>query len=112
MTTRYVDFHCHLDLFKDMDSAVRDADAAGIYTLTVTTTPKAWPRNRDLARQTKRAYGPLSGCIRNSLPIVLLKYPSGKNIFRRRAIPAKSVSMPVQVITDPSIFREKFSRAF
>ena len=54
MTTGFVDFHCHLDLFKDMDSAVRDADAAGIYTLTVTTTPKAWPRNHELARQTKR----------------------------------------------------------
>src|ERR1019366_3356819 len=37
-----------------MDSAVRDADAAGIYTLSVTTTPKAWPRNHELTRHTKR----------------------------------------------------------
>ena len=54
MKTVLVDFHCHLDLFKDMDSAVRDADAAGIYTLSVTTTPKAWPRNHELTRHTKR----------------------------------------------------------
>jgi TatD DNase family protein len=54
MTTGFVDFHCHLDLFKDMDSAIRDADAAGIYTLSVTTTPKAWPRNYELTRQTRR----------------------------------------------------------
>ena len=53
MKTAFVDFHCHLDLFKDMGSAVRDADAAGIYTLTVTTTPQAWPRNYDLTRQTR-----------------------------------------------------------
>ena len=53
MKTGFVDFHCHLDLFKDMDSAVRDADAAGIYTLSVTTTPKAWPRNYELTRHTR-----------------------------------------------------------
>jgi TatD DNase family protein len=48
-----VDFHCHLDLFPDPVSAVNDAEAAGIYTLTVTTTPKAWPRNHDLTQKTK-----------------------------------------------------------
>jgi TatD DNase family protein len=53
MKTGFVDFHCHLDLFKDIDSAVRDADADGIYTLSVTTTPKAWPRNYELTRHTK-----------------------------------------------------------
>jgi TatD DNase family protein len=54
METGLVDFHCHLDLFQDMETAVRDADAAGIYTLTVTTTPKAWPRNHELTRHTRR----------------------------------------------------------
>jgi TatD DNase family protein len=32
---------------------VTDAEAAGIYTLTVTTTPRAWPRNRDLTHKTR-----------------------------------------------------------
>lgn len=53
MNTALVDFHCHLDLFPDPALAVREAEAAGIYTLTVTTTPKAWPRNHDLTRTTK-----------------------------------------------------------
>ncbi|MEX0975388.1 MAG: Qat anti-phage system TatD family nuclease QatD [Bacillota bacterium] len=45
-----VDFHCHLDLFRDHAAAIASAEAAGIHTLTVTTTPRAWPRNRDLTR--------------------------------------------------------------
>jgi TatD DNase family protein len=53
MNPVYVDFHCHLDLFPDPISAVNDAERAGIYTLTVTTTPKAWPRNHDLTRKTR-----------------------------------------------------------
>ena len=50
---RLVDFHCHLDLFPDVKSAVTDAEEAGIYTLAVTTTPRAWPRNQELALPTK-----------------------------------------------------------
>lgn len=46
----YVDFHCHLDLYPDMGGAIADAERSRVYTLTVTTTPKAWPRNRDLTR--------------------------------------------------------------
>lgn len=53
MKPALVDFHCHLDLFPDPASAVSDAEAAGIYTLTVTTTPKAWPRNYELTHKTK-----------------------------------------------------------
>jgi TatD DNase family protein len=53
MKPSLIDFHCHLDLFPDPASAVSDAEAAGIYTLTVTTTPKAWPRNHDLTHKTK-----------------------------------------------------------
>ncbi|MCW5720459.1 MAG: TatD family hydrolase [Devosia sp.] len=45
-----VDFHCHLDLYPDHEAAVARAEAARIYTLTVTTTPKAWPRNHELTR--------------------------------------------------------------
>jgi TatD DNase family protein len=53
MNSRYVDFHCHLDLYPDVASAIADAERAGVYTLTVTTTPKAWPRNRELTDQTR-----------------------------------------------------------
>lgn len=52
-TAGLVDFHCHLDLYPDHAAAVRDADAAGVFTLTVTTTPRAWPRNHELAQHTK-----------------------------------------------------------
>lgn len=53
MLPALVDLHCHLDLFPDPVSAVSDAENAGIYTLTVTTTPKAWPRNHDLTQKMK-----------------------------------------------------------
>ncbi len=48
-----VDFHCHLDLYPDHATAVQEADAAGVFTLAVTTTPRAWPRNHELAQRTK-----------------------------------------------------------
>ena len=50
---RGVDFHCHLDLYPDHEAAIARAEAAGVYTLTVTTTPKAWPRNFQLRRDTR-----------------------------------------------------------
>lgn len=51
-TTRphLVDFHCHLDLYPDHVALIAECDRAGVATLAVTTTPKAWPRNRDLTR--------------------------------------------------------------
>lgn len=52
-TNGLIDFHCHLDLYPDHAAAVREADAAGVFTLAVTTTPKAWPRNHELARETR-----------------------------------------------------------
>lgn len=51
--TAGVDFHCHLDLYPDLEDAIAKAEAARIYTLTVTTTPKAWPRNYELTRHTR-----------------------------------------------------------
>ena len=48
-----VDFHCHLDLYPHHESAVAKAELAGVYTLTVTTTPKAWPRNLELTQGTR-----------------------------------------------------------
>lgn len=53
MKPALIDFHCHLDLFADPVSAIREAEEAGIYTLTVTTTPKAWPRNHELTHNTR-----------------------------------------------------------
>lgn len=40
------DLHCHLDLYPDFAKKVREREANAIDTLTVTTTPRAWPMNR------------------------------------------------------------------
>ena len=45
----YVDAHCHLDLYPDLESIMASCDQDGIQTITVTTTPRAWPRNHSLA---------------------------------------------------------------
>jgi TatD DNase family protein len=42
-----------MDLYPDLPTAIREADAAEIFTLAVTTTPRAWPRNFELASKTK-----------------------------------------------------------
>lgn len=44
-----IDFHCHLDLYKEPAPVVRRASQQGVYVLSVTTTPKAWPGTRRLA---------------------------------------------------------------
>lgn len=49
----FVDFHCHLDLYPDHVQAVADCERAKLFTLAVTTTPRAWPRNYELASTTK-----------------------------------------------------------
>lgn len=46
---KWVDFHCHLDLYRDHLGIIRECDALGIATLGVTTTPKAFVRNLDFA---------------------------------------------------------------
>ena len=53
MAPKLVDFHCHLDLYPDFPEMVRECERLGIHTLTVTTTPRAWPRNRDLTASTR-----------------------------------------------------------
>jgi TatD DNase family protein len=45
-----IDFHCHLDLFDDPQQVATDCEKAGIYVLSVTTTPKAWPKTAALAK--------------------------------------------------------------
>lgn len=52
-TVGLVDFHCHLDLYPDHQAAVQESDDAGVFTLAVTTTPRAWPRNHELAQRTR-----------------------------------------------------------
>lgn len=49
-----IDFHCHLDLYPDPAKEVRDAEAARVYVLSVTTTPRAWVRTAQLAKGHKR----------------------------------------------------------
>ncbi|CAE6857971.1 MULTISPECIES: Qat anti-phage system TatD family nuclease QatD [Paraburkholderia] len=52
-TAGLVDFHCHLDLYPDHQVAVQESENAGVFTLAVTTTPRAWPRNHELAQRTR-----------------------------------------------------------
>jgi TatD DNase family protein len=59
LTASLVDFHCHLDLYPDFESVVRKCDDARIHTLAVTTTPKAWARNLELASRTKYVHAAL-----------------------------------------------------
>lgn len=47
--TRWVDFHCHLDLYENHERLITECDQKKVATLAVTTTPKAWPRNREMA---------------------------------------------------------------
>ena len=82
-----VDFHCHLDLYPDHQAAVEEAEDAGVFTLAVTTTPRAWPRNHESMR-------PRLNC--------------GTGTFQRRDMLAKSVLMLGHASTSPWIFRSKF----
>jgi TatD DNase family protein len=43
-----VDLHCHLDLSPCPEAEISEVDRLGIKTLTVTTTPRAWPHNKKL----------------------------------------------------------------
>lgn len=49
-----IDFHCHIDLFPDPPALIREIDAAGIYVLAVTTTPKSWNHLQVLLKESKR----------------------------------------------------------
>ncbi|MEO9146282.1 MAG: Qat anti-phage system TatD family nuclease QatD [Ginsengibacter sp.] len=48
-----VDFHCHLDLYNNFEQIVTECDKRNVFTLAVTTTPRAWLRNYELAQKTK-----------------------------------------------------------
>ena len=49
MRPDYVDFHTHLDLYPDLARAIAACDRRRVATLAVTTTPKAYERNIELA---------------------------------------------------------------
>lgn len=48
---KWVDYHCHLDLYPDHGALAAECDRLRIATLAVTTTPKAWDRNRRIAER-------------------------------------------------------------
>lgn len=50
---RWIDFHCHLDLYENHSELIARCDAENVATLSVTTTPKAWPRNREMAAHSR-----------------------------------------------------------
>lgn len=43
-----IDYHCHLDLYPDFPRQILKCGKERIATLTVTTTPMAWPRNKEI----------------------------------------------------------------
>jgi TatD DNase family protein len=45
-----IDFHCHLDLYSDPKQVAERCEKEGIYVLSVTTTPSAWPGTKSLQR--------------------------------------------------------------
>jgi len=49
-----IDFHCHIDLFPNPQGLIKEIDAAGIYVLAVTTTPKSWRHLQVLLKDSKR----------------------------------------------------------
>lgn len=44
-----VDYHCHLDLYPDCVALFAACNQMGIATLAVTTTPRAWTKNKEMA---------------------------------------------------------------
>lgn len=53
MNSNLVDFHCHLDLYQNLEDMINECEKRNIYTLAVTTTPRAWQKNRELTQNKK-----------------------------------------------------------
>lgn len=53
MRPELVDFHCHLDLYPDLAESIAACDSRRAATLAVTTTPKAFRRNVELAAESE-----------------------------------------------------------
>lgn len=47
---QYVDYHCHLDLYPNHQKLLEECQTKGVATLAVTTTPKAWEKNIEMAK--------------------------------------------------------------
>ena len=47
------DFHCHVDLFPDPPAVIEQCEKERIAVLAVTTTPRAWPQNRDWTKNSQ-----------------------------------------------------------
>jgi len=47
------DVHCHIDLYRDYDAVIREAEAARVFTLAVTNTPAVYTQCHDLVASTK-----------------------------------------------------------
>ena len=53
---RGFDFHCHVDLHSNPRDLIRECDGHGIAVLAVTTTPRAWPQNREWTETSRCVY--------------------------------------------------------
>lgn len=49
-----IDFHCHVDLFPSPERAAEEIDRSGTYVLSVTNTPKAFPKTAQLSKGRNR----------------------------------------------------------
>lgn len=105
-TAGLVDFHCHLDLYPDHQTVVQESDDAGVFTLAVTTTPRAWPRNHELAQRTRHVRVALD-CIRSWSQIALTSLICGINICQRHAMSVKWAWMRDRASTSHLICRSK-----
>lgn len=54
MKVSFVDMHCHLDLYSDPRKEIDRVGKLGAYVLSVTTTPSAWIKTRELASRYPR----------------------------------------------------------
>lgn len=54
-----VDFHCHLDLYPDYKDLIDRVEQSRIMTLAVTTTPMAWPHNKEITTGLKFVHSAL-----------------------------------------------------
>lgn len=53
MKPKAVDLHCHIDLYPDHAAAIDECDQGRVATLAVTTTPKAFTRNCEMASRSE-----------------------------------------------------------
>lgn len=73
-----IDFHCHLDLMENPTKVVKELEAAQTYVLSVTTTPKAFPKTARLVKK--------DGRIRTALgyhPQLVAERPNEMPLFER-----------------------------